>query len=529
MKTNKWRIEDLVDLEFFINRDESVEPEELAARDREIYARFTGDAGGHSGEASALLHCWLEYRRSAAVEMGQGQPGKIWKELAALFFWGSLFGGLLSGGLFAFSLLSYSGLRPVNVSTCFVLLVLVEFLLFFLLLLFSLFRSILGRGLESSLLYRMVRELFLLTWGRIVRGVAARGSARDRLLLFAGAGGLKRLWKRYENVFARHLFFPVQLLGVGFNTGILAAILLKVIGSDVAFGWQTTLQVDASTIHHLVWWISAPWAWIFPEGCPGIEEIEGSRLILKDGIYQLATHDLVSWWPFLVMSVFFYGLLPRIVLLLTSFLKQRRELMNLSFDYGPYGLIVNRMRTPLVSSAARVEEPSAWPLESKETVRGHTFKKKPAPEKRSESETTGPATMAVLIPDEFFEGFPVEELKQKVLERLGLMICDLLPFWTMELDEDEELHAVKKSVAEERCRGVILVQEAWQPPIQEFISFLVALRKTIGEEADIIVVLIGRAEEATMLTRVKETDLRIWRQNISSIADPHLQTVELVT
>ena len=35
-------------------------------------------------------------------------------------------------------------------------------------------------------------------------------------------------------------------------------------------------------------------------------------MVLKEGIYHLTTPDLVSWWPFLLLAVCFYGFLPRI-------------------------------------------------------------------------------------------------------------------------------------------------------------------------------------------------------------------------
>ena len=36
----------------------------------------------------------------------------------------------------------------------------------------------------------------------------------------------------------------IQILALGFNVGVLAATLLKVMGADIAFGWQSTLQVS---------------------------------------------------------------------------------------------------------------------------------------------------------------------------------------------------------------------------------------------------------------------------------------------
>ena len=75
---------------------------------------------------------------------------------------------------------------------------------------------------------------------------------------------------------------------------------------------------------------------------------------------------------------------------------------------------------------------------------------------------------------------------------------------------------------------VLLLQEAWQPPIQELFSFLRRLRETVGEQPTIIIALIGKPATDTILTPVKKLNLQIWQQKIATLDDPGLQLVELV-
>ena len=539
MNKQRWRIADLIDLEFFLDRDDGEDLDQLAARDREIFTRLHATVPEKQPTRAALLQGWLAERKNAADETPSETilPGRIRQEFFILFFWGILVCGLLSGATLAFSFLSYSGTRPVNVSAYFGIFVVFEVVLFLLFLLLSLYRHLLGRGLESSFLYRMFRGLFY----RLIAFVGRRSrpgvSRETRDQWSAHVGSMRRLQQRYGKLFIRPFFLLAQLFGISFNAGVLAATLLKVIGSDVAFGWQTTLQISNESVYALVRWISLPWSWFMPSyGYPTINQIQGSKLILKDGLYHLATHDLVSWWPFLCLSVTCYGLLPRLILFIAGVFRQRRELSALRFNHGRYRQLVHRMQTPLVSTRSTVEpEEQAAERDSRERQPRKETGDVPTEREKTVSEVApiqdreaGMAPILALIPDELLEDFPKEECTRQVRTRLGYDIAALLPVWTFEQSEDEELEAVKKIMTEKKHADLLLLQEAWQPPIQELLSFLEKVRMIIGKEPTIIVALVGRPAAGTILTPVKSLNLQIWQRKISTLSDPGLQLVELV-
>ena len=535
MKNKRWRIADLIDLEFFLDQDDREDLDQLAARDREIYTRLRALAPETQHTRSALLQGWLADRKRAVAETLSETvlPGRIWQEFFMLFFWGILVSGLLSGGMLAFSFLDYSGARPVNVSAYFGIFVVFEIVLFLLFIVLALYRRLLGRGLESSFLYRMFRRFFYRILTAVSRRAGAGIAAETRDQWSARVGSMHQLQQRYGKLFIRPFFLLAQLFGISFNAGVLAATLLKVIGSDVAFGWQTTLQISAEAVYTLVRWISLPWSWLLPSyGCPSMAQIQGSKLILKDGIYHLATHDLVSWWPFLCLSVVFYGLLPRLILFVYGIFQQLRELNGLRFNHGRYRQLVHRMQTPLVSTRATVEteeqrreqEPREESIEVQEDRgRGEEPEVTSSPENVS-----GMATLLALVPDELFEDCPQKEFKQQVRARLGYDITAILPVWTLEQSEDEDLETVRTTMRTKKCEDVLLLQEAWQPPIQELLSFLEKLRRITGEQSTLIVALVGKPAAGTMLTPVEPLNLQIWQRKISTLADQGLQLVELV-
>ncbi len=538
MINQQWTIPDLIDLEFFLAQDDGQDIDLLAARDRQIYSQIVSEKNDFPKEASpsAELYQWLVARRDSLHDTNPETPlpGRVWRELMLLLGWGTFFSGFVSGAGLAFSFLSYSGTRPVNVSTYFGIFVLLELFFLVVLLILSVYRHLLGQGLEVSVFYRTLRNVFFRLIDRIGQKTQRGTSAQVRSQWSAFSGIFRKLQRQYGPLMMRPFFLIAQLFGVSFNAGVLGATLLKVIGSDIAFGWQTTLQVQGKAVYSLVRFLSLPWRWVIPQGVPSLEQIEGSQLILKDGIYHMATQDLVSWWPFLCLSVLFYGVLPRLVLLLLGLFKQRRDLRQLRFDHGKCRQVLHRMKTPVVSTVAVAEKvelseaaeqmPSASMMPPEE-VQPSGQDIEPAKAGRKNESV---AVIAALIPDELVADCPFPEFKDMIYKRLGFQIVVQQPFWTLDQTEGQELAAVKEKMEKEKCEDVLLLQEAWQPPIQEFLSLLKKLRNMLGEQATIIVVLIGKPTPETMLTPVNRKNLQIWQQKMSVLADPGLQFVELV-
>jgi hypothetical protein len=125
-------------------------------------------------------------------------------------------------------------------------------------------------------------------------------------------------------------------------------------------------------------------------------------------------------------------------------------------------------------------------------------------------------SLLALIPDELFDECDQTELTRYCEQRFGYKIQRILRL-------DERYDYAKDSVS-----PVLLLQEAWQPPILELINFLKQLRKDCEEESHIIVALIGKPTPETLFTPVSKQDLEIWQQKIALLADPYLQLSVLV-
>jgi Protein of unknown function (DUF2868) len=510
-RKEKWGIRDLIDLEYFLHGDEEKDEEDLIRRDRAIFLEIVSPGQKRLPSRRSLVRGWLEARKKE--EQVPVLPGTAFYETMALLKWIGFVLGILSGGGLALTLLHYQGVQPVNVSGYVGLLIVLQAFLLFLL----------GVGFFLRHFVRFFRRKTLLAtfWGALLYGLAKRmtasgmerldGNRRSRLQ--ATLGLLKSRRSVYGSLFFLPIFMVSQIFGLAFNLGALVATLSRVLTSDLAFGWQTTVQVGPEVVYKLVQVLALPWAWLAPEGTgfPTLVQIENSRIILKEGIAHLATPDLVSWWPFLCLGIVFYGVLPRLVFCLGSWAARRIALARLDFSHAACDSIIRRMQTPLLETTHPDME-----TEQDESA---------SPEASSEATTlfqTGSNLGIALMNEELAARSSRTDIFRAGETYFGMSISETLEIGG-QLDRDQEvLERLKTTDWAGKQSGVLLIQEAWQPPILESLAFLRQLRMALPEKGKIAVLLIGKPSSETVFTPPGKIDRKVWEEQLQALGDPYL-------
>lgn len=283
------------------------------------------------------------------------------------------------------------------------------------------------------------------------------------------------------------LFTLFQFGGVWFNIGVLAGTLWKVLTHDLAFGWATTLRVGGGDMHRLVSILSAPWGGF---GTPTPEQIDQSRIVLKEGLARVQADSTASWWPFLLLCVAVYGALPRLILSLAGFLRERSVRAHPPFHHpGATRLARQLTRDPLrfhtgaddADAAPRASTPSLAPLQPEGTL-----------ELRFSEPLLDPDALAAWTP--------------LAAERLG---CAL-------------------ATDPENATGALQVIEAWQPPLEESLRALRRLREDIGPSADLLVLLVGETlpDAPDAFAPPDPDDVDVWKQRLAELPDPRLGVVQ---
>jgi hypothetical protein len=524
---NMWQIKDLIDLEYFLGQkfSEPIDNKDLDTRnfDRNAYLSFSdhGQVPDDLFNRKKLIRHWLELRRNKEKQDNRNKvvlPGEAFTETIGILRFLAIVMAFFFGAGLTWSILSYQGREPINVFTCLWVLLAPQVLL----LLFLLFSALLYkfRIINSFMsVYPMITAVVQGTSRKIghfaKKQIDADKANRIRET-YALLGKTKTV---YGSIFFWPIFLLSQLFGIFFNIGILCAMFLKVAVTDLAFGWQTTLQLAPESVLRLVEMVALPWSWLFspPLAHPTLPQIIGSKMILKDGIFHLATGDLVAWWPFIFLSVFFYAFIPRVILAVTGFYLERRAIESIDFNHVACDRLIMRMKTPEVFTGNQPYQAKAI-----DKIRTVSYD---IPVKSTGAEMI-PAI--VLVPTEIFDHFSETQLGKKLNESFGMYAEAVIP---VEMDATHDNDRIIEALSEKQVKNVsyhtIIVQEAWQPPIKESISWIKNLRTSKKSTAGMVIALVGKPEHDNVFTPPSEMDKMIWEQAINSLGDPYIRIESL--
>ena len=454
---------------------------------------------------AAQLLSWLRQIREGGSDLSGDRVNNLHRlGLLVLAIVGSLAGWGAAAVVFL-----YEGTHPVNVIHVVVVFVFAQLLLLLLFAL-SLLPGAVTRWLPGM---RALQELLgLLSPGRLQRLMNRYlpQGYRDAAGSLLGKGLAHQ--KLYGSVDRWITVHSSQTFAVFFNLGALASALYLVVFSDLAFSWSTTLEVEAAQLQRWTDLLSTPWAGFFADARPSSGLIESTRYFrLQEGSFPSAVSPLGlgGWWPFLIMCMAVYGLLPRV---LTWFVARQRlaAALRRSFVNLPGTAdVLARLNSELVETAAEGRETAA-------------------------SEPEGSAGDAELAADHTGESVVVidwsgamhdeQQGRNWLSNEAGLRAgswCAAGGALAPEQDEQTLAAVVKQDSA----TGVVVLVKGWEPPMAEFLDFLGELRSRTARERLILVAPVGQSTSGVMQS-AEPADFEVWRQAIGRVGDPWLRVLQ---
>ncbi len=512
-----------MDLDFFLDLDEARDDRDgSAARDRDIYRQI--DRPGL--DDTSLILSWLDFRRllyfhEAGDSARDRLPGTVYTVLYQWMVRAVICLGVISGLVTAYSFLAYHGSRPVNVTL---------FIAFFILL--QAFLSIAagtvmirwiqsgGRGgSRYSFFHTLVFRFFMKKFHTLAEKAGALPGEGN-----PGAAGGSRILDRFSSrpylSLIHWSFFITFCLGaLGFSLGALGSTLLRVMVAVLAFGWQSTLFTSGDQIHNMVNGLALPWSWILPDALPSLDQIEGSRIILKQGIQGLVTENLTAWWPLLGMGILVYGVMPRLILAAGGLWARQRALAGFDFTRPRYKRLVMRMQSARMDTDVRetggtqaqtrapLPAPDLCPVQDRETD-----PVQPRP-------TANPRISVPVLASERVYPDPVLEDISRVLDtQLGI---DISGVTRIDFEFDGDTPALSRLARTLGHGGpIIILQEVWQPPIRGLLYYFVQIRQEIFQDHDIWIFLTQTPGTDEMGVDTQDMDYQIWQTAVSQLKDP---------
>ena len=486
-------LKDIIDLDYLVSRDEALESEKEIRlrddRDRRIYRQCRGTCP----TPEAVLRAWLEARRQEIYGEDKQKtvillPGTVFSSLYSFMVAAMIFFGVFSGLSLAWSFLAYHGTRPVNVALFAFLFIVLQGILILVTVFFLFRRSMklrLKKGFRNSMVHTVFSFLLFYGLPGILKKLNSRlfQKGRDSLEYTAALFRMKN--REFQVLFFWPIFILTSVFAFCFTLGALGGTFFRVIVSDMAFGWQSTLMATSESVYELVSRMALPWSWFIPETLahPSLAQIEGSRIILKDGIAVLATRDLVSWWPFLCLGILFYAVLPRGFLLVTGLLARHHALGRFDPDRPVFRQLLIRMQSQVLDIDGPKEfpetrEPALAPVQTVNLRGGQNL----TPVEDFIQAAGRPIVpfqpALILAPQTVYSDAAMEKIEAHI--RTGLFLDVLVRIKiSLDPDQDREIFTrIKNSPADQ----VVLVHEVWQPPIRGLLYYIRSLKSVMPEK-----------------------------------------------
>tara|TARA_R110001592_G_scaffold363395_1_gene687510 strand:+ start:18712 stop:20097 length:1386 start_codon:yes stop_codon:yes gene_type:complete len=217
-----------------------------------------------------------------------------------------------------------------------------------------------GRGLVNVFMFLLLFVLVQLLLCTVAAWVMARtvGGGAPVVLpvnpahwLVAKALPDRRYLREAQSVLRLVFLRYGQEFGAIFTLGAVAGFFVVLALSDFTFVWGSTFQLSDSLMEQITAWIALPWSSWLPQATVSGDLIFASRF--HPAVTSLSPaniEDMRGWWPFLIMAMLTYGVLPRLLLWLLSKFFYGRQ-MRAAFAQLPGSeRVLARMKSPLVKT-----------------------------------------------------------------------------------------------------------------------------------------------------------------------------------
>ena len=487
-------IDHLLKVEALLALDANRDLADLHRRDRAI-GIMLGHSVGHAPEPNTRVLGWAVEREKAVDQQLPSSRGAEASARLALLVLGAALGMLAASGV-----LYYDGAGRVNVLAVLALLVGLPGV--------TLAASgvlMLPPGARSALtgLGAVQSALEALSPGRLLpllTRFAPRSTRSAVQQLVAHTRADQRVYGRLRRWLA---LAGAQIVGGGFNLGVLAAYFSAVVFTDLAFGWSTTLDVESESIHRLTSAISAPWAGWLEAAAPSRELIEASRYFRADPVTPADAGALGQWWPFVAMCLICYAAVPRLALVAIAAWRTRAAFAWTVTHLPGVAELLYRLDTDPVETQADTPEAS--------DERTHRH----APGGRPATSAHGPCSAVIW-------GYPIlnhRAAAEALTQAAGFTPARMLHAGAGSLEGDDAI--VHDAAA--NPEPIVLLVKSWEPPLGELMDFLAALRAAVGPARPIGAVLLA----TQTLVAPAAGDIDTWRARLASVGDPWLTVYHL--
>jgi hypothetical protein len=502
VKHTKWTVSDCITYETLLHRDKKIK-KDLHQRDREIFKPMENS----SIDKSRALKYWLSQRVKSEYLNEKVTPGDRFQSRFNLLQVILLILGILSGYGLVSGLLAYNGQHPTNISIYFWVVILNQLVIILSIPIISIIIRVLankqsdfkGEPYNLSVVGgTIIPKLF--EWAD--KKIKSTNTSNDFDLIFTRS-------RNYQSIIKLKSASLIQLYAISLNLSMVTTFILLVLFSDRAFGWQTSSSfISPELVYNLCNKLSFPWQWIWGAevGYPSIEQIQATQIFLNQSIELIDPVNFHAWWPFLVLSTFTYGLLPRILLLGLTSLQSNKYFNRFTPNDAESNILYSRLTNPIISVTSNM--PTREVIDGSKDVNHN--------QNLQQTKNTGEKTVIALISIDLKDSLDTTVLGTQIKQKFGWQIITHHYFGNS-TSEDQEIEISLQSSSK---NNLILIDQDWNPPIKQDIERIENILR-ISRSSTLTVFLSGIPENQG-LTPADTEKVKIWSNALGRIRNPML-------
>ncbi|HEX9973970.1 MAG TPA: DUF2868 domain-containing protein, partial [bacterium] len=365
--------------------------------------------------------------------------------------------------------------------------------------------------------YNFIRELSYI-FSRLIGKIIEHLPTKHLNMLWQDLQQLKVKQKLYGSVEKWLVIRLTQRFGLAFNLGALVTCLYLITFSDLAFAWNTTLEINNKSFHAIIRTIAAPWKSVAPKGAPSLELVEQSRYFQLDNEYIDSQSDaglpksliVGRWWLFLILCLVVYGFIPRLIIYTFSSIKFKTALIKLPLKSAEFESLFDRLTRPLVQTRA-IERDTLITNNQFDSNFNHGI------------QTSSDSCLVIKWGDLAMHD---EQVFQLIKKRLGCSINRLfaaggLNYLESNLITLETIEKLKEG------NPILILVESWESPDAAILNFMKQLRSTVANTEHIIIGLVN-TEAGHPWQPPNNIEWQVWKTGMVRLADPYLRVESMV-
>ncbi|NKB78016.1 MAG: DUF2868 domain-containing protein [Gammaproteobacteria bacterium] len=482
---NQSPIGQLIDLHIALEKDTTIDAEKIRARDRNIGIKYQSKG---LTDLKTIQYWLTEQTRAGTTTDGAICQKRI--NVAVIIL--SIL-GFFSGWGLCQTVLHYTGNQPVNIINAMLTLVGTQISILLLLAICTI-PSPFNRKLKEATLVFNPGFWAMQTIEKVVEKVKNDSQQQKSPLALMKNHISGDLWINLLSAMSQSFAFWL-------NMGIVISLFYLAFSTDLAFGWNTTLNFSTEQLHAVTNIISFPWQSAFPLGVPSEDLIRISRYYrLENGIHvfsnehtQLA-QQLGQWWLFLFLSTLLYGLMPRVITLVLMNLRLTKSAQREMMAQSAVMLLLARINQPYVTTHAISNDiPRIRRLNKRNSIEKQFF--------------TSLNSVFVNWADAVLSDYQVDQLG--IVSRHFLQAGGALTT----AEEQNTINSIKAH----KPSATFIVVKGWEAPMLDFSDFLDHVRIHLPEPFP-IAVLLTPLPHSTLST----ANIESWETLLSDRLDGNL-------